>query len=220
MTSRLATTDSESDTANDLIESTASEQPAGFKYSEGFSLPEEFTDHTRISATTQDWIESISEAWQTTFYGVLETGKRLRQAKKALPYGDFGRMIEDKLPFSARTAQMPMKIAEDARIARLDAKHVSLLPPHWGTLHAIPRIHALIDGVPDRSEIVPGMAHFRNTGPIGTVCRQCVYWDEKGGRMLDKKPCTRFCQLCGYVGPLVNGGTPSCKYFERTNRSR
>jgi hypothetical protein len=126
--------------ANDLTKSIAAEQPADFKYGKGSSLPDEFTDHTRISTVEQEWIQKISEAWQRTVAGVLETGGQLLTAKKVLLYGDFGRMIKDKLPFSARTAQMLMKIAEDERIARLDAKRVSLLPPHWGTLHALTQL--------------------------------------------------------------------------------
>jgi hypothetical protein len=50
-----------------------------------------------------------------------------------------GRSVDSvKLPFGDRTARMLMRIAADSRIA--NRKHVSVLPPSWGTLYQITRV--------------------------------------------------------------------------------
>jgi hypothetical protein len=78
-----------------------------------------------------------------------------------------------------------------------------------------------IPGVPDSSTIVRGMAHFAGTGPAGTICRDCVYWDfylkdhwASGGHAA--AACHMQKKLSQQKGPvpLVPAGTPSCKYFE------
>jgi hypothetical protein len=58
--------------------------------------------------------------------------------KKALDHGDFTAMIERDLPFKPSTAQRLMKIADDERLS--NPTHVSLLPPHWGTLYEITKL--------------------------------------------------------------------------------
>jgi len=47
-------------------------------------------------------------------------------------------MVEAELPFGLRTAERLMEIANDARLT--NPTHVSLLPPHWGTLHALSKL--------------------------------------------------------------------------------
>jgi hypothetical protein len=69
----------------------------------------------RALARSTDWAMRIAEAWQSSVAN-----------------------IESDLPFSPRTAQMLMKIAEHPGIT--NAKHVSLLPPSWGTLHALTKL--------------------------------------------------------------------------------
>ena len=80
----------------------------------------------------------IAEAWQSSVANIVETGRLLIQAKAALSRGEWLPMIESDLPFSPRTAQMLMEIAEHPGIT--NAKHVSLLPPSWGTLHALTKL--------------------------------------------------------------------------------
>jgi hypothetical protein len=89
-------------------------------------------------APTTDWARRISEAWRASLQAVFETGRLLTQAKAALDHGEFGTMIENDLPFGARTAQMMMAIASDARLT--NPKHVSHLPPHWGTLYELTKL--------------------------------------------------------------------------------
>lgn len=80
----------------------------------------------------------IRAAWQNSVEAIFEVGRLLTAAKAALPHGEFGEMIERELPFKARTAQMLMAIAADERIT--NAKHVSLLPPAWGTLYELTKL--------------------------------------------------------------------------------
>jgi hypothetical protein len=47
-------------------------------------------------------------------------------------------MIEAELPFGSRTAERLMEIAGNDRLT--NPTHVSLLPPHWGTLHALTKL--------------------------------------------------------------------------------
>jgi hypothetical protein len=85
-----------------------------------------------------DWAEQITTAWQKPrIEGIIETGKRLLAAKKALDRGDFISMIrsDEALPFNERTAQRLMKIAEHPVLT--NATHVSRLPTSWGTLYEL-----------------------------------------------------------------------------------
>ena len=47
-------------------------------------------------------------------------------------------MIEQELPFKARTAQMLMAVARDERLT--NAHHGSLLPPSWKTLYELTKL--------------------------------------------------------------------------------
>jgi N6-adenosine-specific RNA methylase IME4 len=89
-------------------------------------------------AATAGWADRIAAAWRKSVEGVIEAGRLLAAAKAALPRGVFLEMIERDLPFKARTAQRLMAIAADGRLT--NATHVSLLPPHWGTLYALTKL--------------------------------------------------------------------------------
>jgi N6-adenosine-specific RNA methylase IME4 len=91
-----------------------------------------------ISRSRVRWAERIAKAWQSSVDGIFETGKQLIAAKDDLDHGEFSAMIESDLPFGRRTAQMLMKVAADRRLT--NAKHVSLLPPHWGTLYQLTKL--------------------------------------------------------------------------------
>lgn len=89
-------------------------------------------------APASAWALRISACWQASVKAILEVGRLLSEAKQALPHGEFGSMCESALPFTARTAQMLMAIAADPRLT--NPKHVSLLPPHWGTLYELTKL--------------------------------------------------------------------------------
>src|SRR5215469_8116640 len=91
---------------------------------------------TRERTSPSEWTERIAGAWTKAAAAVLETGKLLNEAKRALPHGEFARMLQSSdLPFSERTAQRLMAIARHPILS--DPTHVSLLPPAWSTLSAL-----------------------------------------------------------------------------------
>lgn len=96
------------------------------------------TDLTLINAPVTHWAGVISILWQKTAEGFINTGRALVAAKKALGHGDFGAMCESQLPFTPRTAQRLMAIAEDPRLA--DPQNAPRLPPSWDTLYTLTRL--------------------------------------------------------------------------------
>src|SRR5207302_11084302 len=70
---------------------------------------------------------------------ILEVGRLLIAAKAALPqHGEWEAMVANELPFGLRTAEMLMRVGRDEQLA----KHVSILPPSWATLHALTQLAA------------------------------------------------------------------------------
>ena len=102
-----------------------------------------------IDSARAAWAVRIVGALRQSVEAILEAGRLLTEAKAALPHGAFTAMIETDLPFGARTAQRLMVIAADPRLA--DPTHVSLLPPHWGTLYELTKLTD--DAVRRRSSI-------------------------------------------------------------------
>lgn len=93
----------------------------------------------RGPATRQGYAEKIREAYRETVKGIFRMGDLLIEAKEELPYGEFGSMIEDDLPFSKRTSRKLRAIARDQRLR--DRTHASDLPPAWTTLHRLTRLN-------------------------------------------------------------------------------
>jgi len=89
-------------------------------------------------ALADDYVVKIKASWQKSVESILETGRLLIEAKKALKHGQWQDMIDEKLPFGERTAEMLRIIAEHPVVA--NPKHVSVLPASWGTLHAIAKL--------------------------------------------------------------------------------
>lgn len=90
-----------------------------------------------VKKDRKTWVLVIRDAWQATVDGIFEVGKLLMQAKKEIPHGAFTEMIEEDLPFSARTAQRLIHISMNENL--LNPTHVSLLPPNWGALYELAR---------------------------------------------------------------------------------
>lgn len=82
------------------------------------------------------YAERINAAWRQSVEGVIEVGRLLAQAKADLAAKSYAGMIEADLPFTARTAQRLIAIAQDERLTT----HVSHLPNHWGTLYELTRL--------------------------------------------------------------------------------
>ena len=63
-----------------------------------------------------DVIETEINFYKTqTATGIIETGKRLIEAKEQLPHGKWGKWLEEKVKFSDQTARKFMKIASEYR---------------------------------------------------------------------------------------------------------
>ena len=131
------------------------------------------TDLTRMAAgeVVAFWADRIAARWQESVDAIIDTGRLLCEAKAALEHGEFSGLIREKLPFGQRTAQMLMRIAEDPRLS--NAKHVSLLPPAWGTLYELTRLDDqqfeawLADGT-----IRPDMERKAVAGAVKAVVRE------------------------------------------------
>jgi hypothetical protein len=70
----------------------------------------------------------------------------------------------------------------------------------------------------------PGMAHWANSGPFGTVCGECAhlgYFKTRrtmAGDMIKAqhvRACAKYRALTGKHGAVLPANTPSCRYFER-----
>jgi hypothetical protein len=91
---------------------------------------------TRELTSPGEWALRIAGAWTKAAAAILETGKLLNEAKRALPHGEFVRMLKSSdFPLSERTAQRLMAIARHPILS--NPTHVSLLPPAWSTLSAL-----------------------------------------------------------------------------------
>jgi Protein of unknown function (DUF3102) len=81
----------------------------------------------------------INEAWQSSVTGILETGRRLIEAKDDLEHGEWQIMFERKeVAVGLKTAQRLMKISNDERLSK--GAHVHLLPQSWGTLYELTKL--------------------------------------------------------------------------------
>lgn len=88
--------------------------------------------------TPDYWVPRILGALGKSVEAILQVGRELIDAKAALP-GEFERMVELEMPFSPRSAQMLMAVANDARIAK--ANHGSDLPASWRTLYELTKLN-------------------------------------------------------------------------------
>ena len=79
-----------------------------------------------------DFQKRIEKRWNDAAESIVEVGKLLIEAKSKLGHGQWQKFTQG-LPFSDRTAEMLMKIAENPILS--NPKHVSNLPRSWGTLH-------------------------------------------------------------------------------------
>jgi N6-adenosine-specific RNA methylase IME4 len=129
------------------------------------------------NATPDTWAQAIAATFRMSVDAILMTGRLLVEAKAALPHGSFIAMVDTKLPFHKRTAQMLMAIGEDARLT--ETNHGSLLPPHWRTLYELTRLDddtlaaRFADGTirpeMERSEVIQGRLEARRDERLGEM---------------------------------------------------
>lgn len=89
-----------------------------------------------------DWSPSeaaahVSEAWQNAVDSIVETGRRLIEAKQRVGHGNWLPTVE-MLPFSERTAQMLIRVAQHPDLA--NPNHGADLPPSWRTLAVLAQL--------------------------------------------------------------------------------
>jgi hypothetical protein len=89
---------------------------------------------SRISKSPAQWAKLITARWTQTVRAILETGRALIQAKRALGHGKFMAMVET-LPFGQRTAQKLMAIAEHPVLS--NASNWTHFPASWTTLYTL-----------------------------------------------------------------------------------
>lgn len=73
--------------------------------------------------------------WNKARESVLEVGRLIIEAKMTLPKEEYGKFINNDLPFDYSVIQKLKRLAESQRIN--DPKNRSLLPHSWNTLHEI-----------------------------------------------------------------------------------
>lgn len=83
-----------------------------------------------------------------------------------------------------------------------------------------------VEGVPNREQLIPGMAYFAGTGPAGTTCGTCHfrgYWRKSmsSDNTYHTSGCAMFRSLSGGKhGSRLKSDTPSCKYYEKKTNER
>ena len=67
-----------------------------------------------------------------------------------------------------------------------------------------------LPGVPDRADVVCGMAHYRGSGPPGKTCGDCVHRDRWPGY----GDCLMYRRLMGRGGRTLTKRWAACRYFK------
>jgi hypothetical protein len=91
-------------------------------------------------------------------------------------------------------------------MSQMEAKRMKPLPSCFMTR---------IEGVPDRSAVKAGMAHFANSGPPGKTCGSCKHCiDASSGGQKGATRCAMFRKLTGRRGETISKKYAACRYFE------
>lgn len=88
----------------------------------------------RTLTTREDFAADIRREWTNALEATVAVGRRLNEAKEALPHGDYQAMVENDLPFSTATAR---KLREIAAFVDRDEVPLDRLPEAMSTLYAI-----------------------------------------------------------------------------------
>jgi hypothetical protein len=90
------------------------------------------------SRTRAQWSELIKASWRNCVEAIICTGQLLNEAKAELGHGHWQEMARHDLPFSLRQAEMLMRIANDARIAKNE--NFAFLPPSVPVLYELTKL--------------------------------------------------------------------------------
>lgn len=89
--------------------------------------------------TPQEAADHVSEAWQNAVESIVETGRRLIEAKQRVGHGRWLDTVA-LLPFGDGTARKLMTIATHPDLA--DRSHGNDLPASWTTLYVLAQLPA------------------------------------------------------------------------------
>lgn len=88
----------------------------------------------RTLSTREEFAADIRREWSNALEATIAVGRRLNEAKAALPHGEYEAMVASDLPFSTSTARKLREIAafvDDGRVP------LDRLPEAMSTLYAI-----------------------------------------------------------------------------------
>ncbi len=109
---------------------------------------------TILSLSRTQWAEKITARYQDSVAAILDVGRYLIQAKAQLVHGEFGLLVEQDLPFSWRTANRFIVIAENPVLA--NSTHGSNLPTSWRTLSELAKLpEEILEEALDAGRITP-----------------------------------------------------------------
>jgi hypothetical protein len=99
------------------------------------------------------WVAWVAAPWQKSVEHIIETGVRLTELKEVSGHGNWMEIVKKELGWSQRMADMLMAIGRSFA----NWKHVSNLPPSWGTLYELTKWDeaTLLEKV-ESGEINPG----------------------------------------------------------------
>lgn len=101
---------------------------------EGDARVQALRNVTETPRVPEDYVEAIGQLWnkaQTTF---LEIGRLLIRAKETLPHGQYTAAVEERLPFSSRTAY---QLREAARWTMEREDVIDRLPSSYSTIYLL-----------------------------------------------------------------------------------
>jgi hypothetical protein len=104
----------------------------------------------------KDWAREITFLYGKTVAAIIEVGRKLNEAKAALPHGDFSPMIKRDLPFGERSAQQYMQIARHSVLSNPQSS--AHLPSSVCALAELARMpEAELEDAIERGDIRPDM---------------------------------------------------------------
>jgi len=107
-----------------------------------------------LSLSRTQWAEKIIARYQDSVAVILDVGRYLIQAKAQLVHGEFGLLVDNDLPFSWRTANRFMLIAENPVLT--NSSHGSNLPTSWRTLAELAKLpEEVLEEALDAGRITP-----------------------------------------------------------------
>jgi hypothetical protein len=68
-----------------------------------------------------------------------------------------------------------------------------------------------VDGYPSTNQAKSGMAYFSDTGPFGTVCGKCAFFEPHGRAGY----CKKYLEMAKAWGAQIRKRQSSCKYYQQ-----